>query len=123
MVGLTKKGETRMTYKEFREKYPFASKKWRVDGLLAYWSDLVIKATKTEQKKMGTTNWHTTRCEADDVSVEFYLNAIEAVPFFRGIGGYERVECDYTRYGYVPVKVYSVSPDKQDRKIYEFKFE
>lgn len=56
------------------------------------------------------------------IDVEYYLNTFEAVPFFRGLGGYEKVETKYTRFGKIPFRVTSISPDKKEKIIREIWF-
>lgn len=57
-----------------------------------------------------------------NIDVEFYLNTFEAIPLFRAIGGYEKAETKYTRFGKIPFKVTSISPDRQKKIVYEMCF-
>lgn len=61
--------------------------------------------------------------EASEISPEFYKNAVEAVPFFRNMGSFQRVERGYTFAGYIPVKITSISPDKTAKIVYKFFFD
>lgn len=56
-----------------------------------------------------------------DVSGTFYANVIDAVPFFRNLGGYERLECGYTMHGYIPVISTSISPDRKEKVVRTFR--
>ena len=50
------------------------------------------------------------------IPAEWYHNVFDGIPFFRGLGGSERVEYNYTYAGYLPTQLTSISPD-QERKI------
>lgn len=56
------------------------------------------------------------------ISAQFYYNCVDAMPFFRNLGGTERATKSYTRYGYIPVTLTSVSPDRQSKTVREFQF-
>jgi hypothetical protein len=50
------------------------------------------------------------------------MNSIDATPFFKNLGGIERVEYCNTRYGRIPCKIISISPDRQERTIRTYTF-
>ena len=112
-----------MTWKEFYSKYPYTVNEYPDTGYLNTDSKVVIRMVKTEQTKNGYTKWHTVSVYEESVSIPYYLNTIEAVPFFKSIGGKERVELKYTKYGRLPSCIWSISPDKLTRTVREFSFE
>ena len=67
-------------------------------------------------------NWILENWQHEYITYEFYINTIGAIPFFRNWGGYERVEQAYTPYGYMPVKINSISPDRMTKTIRKFEF-
>lgn len=56
------------------------------------------------------------------ITAEQYCNVVDAVPFFKGLGGKEIVSNGYTYYGYIPVKITSISPSRDEKNVYEFRF-
>ena len=80
--------------------------------------------TRTHFVKIGS-RWKVVDSKTQDVTKEQHNNATapETVRFFRNLGGYERVERAYTYAGYIPVKVTSISPDRRERTIREYKVE
>ena len=55
---------------------------------------------------------------------ENYNNYITSIPFFNRFGGrsYSRASWNYTKYGYIPVRVTTVSPDGEVKKVMCFEF-
>lgn len=41
----------------------------------------------------------------------------------RNLGGYERTNKAYTKYGYIPTEQISISPDRTKKTIFYFSFE
>ena len=111
-----------MNYTEFKKKYPFATKNYPDTMSLPFNSDKFIGSmTKTKQVKKGS-RWINTEEETKSITTVFYMNTLEAVPFFRNLGGSETVYKGYTIMGYIPYKIISTSPTKDERYIYEFCF-
>lgn len=81
------------------------------------------KMTLTTQEKNGS-RWETVETEAREISREFYRNATDekSIKFFRSLGGIETVQKNYTKWGFLPVRILSTSPDRQQRIIREFDF-
>lgn len=50
----------------------------------------------------------------------YYANVISGIPFFRSLGGVERVTKAYTRRGFLPVKIESISPDGTQKTVHIF---
>lgn len=109
-----------MLYKEFRKKYSFAVSNYPETGNL-FDRPLLVKVTTTNYRKSGS-RWAAVSEDREDVSVEYYLNTLETVPFFRSLGGSERVEKKYTKYGYIPFRINSISPDRATKIVRRFEF-
>lgn len=78
----------------------------------------ITRYVKTESGK----SWRKTEEEKEWITAEQYCNIVDAVPFFRGIGGKEIVSKGYTYYGYIPVRITSISPSRDAKHVYEFSF-
>ena len=61
--------------------------------------------------------------EIKEIKFENYFNYISSIDFFKNLGGYERVEKNYTIVGYIVTQITSISPNKEIKKVYQFKFE
>ena len=70
-------------------------------------------------EKRGT-KWKIVSWEIEDILPENYVYTIDATPFFRNLGGHERITCSYTPYGYMPTKVSSISPDRTQKVVRTF---
>lgn len=106
--------DRKMTYTEFYDKYKFATKHYPgISSLLPQFDRESITEKREYYQKKGS-RWILERTEIEDITAEYYFNALEAVPFFRRIGS-ERVEMRYTKAGYVPTVISSISPDGQTK--------
>lgn len=116
-----------MTYGEFCNTYRCASKRWP-DCISAIQNrTFSTKLTCLRQTKQHYSKWHTTAVLNDDEVIDgpTYLRTIDAVDWFENVfeDGKEIVYTADTRYGELPVKLISLSPDGLDRYIFTFKFE
>ena len=110
-----------MDYTEFKKKYPYATKNYPDTMSLPFNSDKFIGSmTQTYQAKKGS-KWIDTETHTKSITTKFYMNTLEAIPFFRNMGS-ETVYKAYTRMGYIPYKIISTSPSKNIRVIREFCF-
>jgi hypothetical protein len=82
-----------------------------------------IGTVETVNYEKRGSRWIETGRKTQDLTPVFYCNSIDAVPFFRGLGGYERLEMRYTYYGYIPGTVNSISPDRKNKTVRRFRFE
>lgn len=85
----------------------------------------VITMTRTEYERTDSgKSWarKPVDTETATVSAENYYNCVDAIPFFRNLGGTERVERGYTAFGYIPVRLTSVSPDRKRKIVREWRF-
>lgn len=69
------------------------------------------------KRKPDTIETHVYRAEQ-------YQNCVQSVQWFKNVFGArnERAEWGYTRAGYLPIKITSVSPDGAEKVVYSFKF-
>lgn len=109
-----------MLYSEFKSTYPYATRTWPETGNL-FDRPIEIIVTKAYFDKVGT-RWAESERTTERVDVTHYMNIVDAVPFFRNIGGHERVTRNYTKYGFLPVHINSVSPDRMRKVVYDFDF-
>ena len=59
----------------------------------------------------------------EDVDRDFYINFVRSVSFFNGfLGGTCKASWDYTRAGYIPTKIVTISPDRSEKHIDIFRF-
>lgn len=58
----------------------------------------------------------------DDVGVAFFTNFVQSIPFFNNLGRC-RAEWAYTKAGYLPVKITTISPDGCTKLVDRFSFE
>lgn len=107
-----------MTYENLKE-YTWLKKNYpEVSGILNEEGTV----TKKIYYKAGT-RWKLAGTETEHFDDRFYCNTFDAVPFFRRLGGYERVICSYTTLGYIPIESVSISPDKTTKIVRKFQFE
>lgn len=107
-----------MTYQEAKKTYKALFKKY--PGMLEAFG---YNPTMTEVSfiKSGS-KWIETERRVRFVDAETYYNVFSAIPFFRNLGGFERVSMSYTRAGYLPVEVVSISPDRTQKTVRTFDF-
>ena len=81
-----------------------------------------IKLVKKSYVKEGN-KWNLIETETNNVDEKVYTNIIDSKRFFVALGGHERHEKNYTKYGYRVIRVNSISPAKNKKSVYEFDFE
>ena len=112
-----------MTYKEFKDTYRWTLKNYPATDNLFYSGRLIrYQETRYERPAAGARWIETKRGAVQLVTPEFYMNGVDAVPFFRSLGGSETVETAPTYHGKLPVKITSVSPDGTRKTVREFFF-
>ena len=111
-----------MSYKEFRstyswmlDEYPETENIYKEDM-----SEVIGQCEIIHFSKAGT-RWKEDSRQTEPLTRYYYANVIDAVPFFKGLGGSERVGCSYTKLGYIPTEVSSISPDKQQKTLRIFR--
>lgn len=111
-----------MNYKEFRATYKATIKKYPdIDSLFCFLESEIITETITHYTKKGS-RWIETETKEALIPASYYYNVLDAVTFFRNLGGYERVETNYTKYGLIPVKVTSINPSRDEKTVRSYKF-
>lgn len=82
-----------MTYAEFREAYNWTVKHYP-DAANMFGVDTFLRLELVKYERPAqNTRWIETSREIELVDARFYMNTVDAVPFFRSWGGSERVEC------------------------------
>lgn len=110
-----------LPYTEFRKKFHHTLK--RYPGIeCTYNPHYAYEVTTTKYYKIGG-KWHekTEEKTVETVPGNYYMNMIDAIPFFRNLGGSERVQMGYTLAGYIPTQLSSISPDGKEKVIRKFK--
>lgn len=110
-----------MPYIEFRKKFYGTLKKY--PGMeCTYNPHYAYRVETTKYYKIGT-KWHekTEERTVETVPGHYYMNMIDAIPFFRNLGGSERVQMGYTLAGYIPTQLSSISPDGKEKIQRKFK--
>lgn len=112
-----------MNYKEFRQTYKTSLKKYPdIDTLFCYLEDdSAITETITHYTKKGG-RWIETETKKALIPARYYYNVLDAVPFFKNLGGYERIETNYTKYGLIPARVTSINPSRDEKTVRSYKF-
>lgn len=108
-----------MTYAEFKKTYSYALKHY--PSISSIELDAPVTVTVTKQEKIGR-RWVTSTEQTENFTGENYLNTVEAIPFFKNLGGSEKVSKAYTKYGLIPTEIVSTSSDKSERTIRKFLF-
>ena len=109
-----------MTYSDFKKSYRVTLKKYP-DTSALFEVENAGKCKITTERKNGK-RWTASEITTEEMTFNYYFNILESIPFFRNLGGYERVTNAYTKHGYIPVKLISISPDGNTRITREFIF-
>ena len=108
------------SFKELKETYSWSFKNYPdVSSVIGYHN---IGYEQTTYTKKGS-KWVEGEKESNNVDWEFYLNTIDAVPFFKNMGGKEKVDVKYTKVGKVPFQVTSINPDGTEKIVRTFNFD
>lgn len=110
-----------MTYQDFRKTYYRTLKKYPGMNRI-YFSDMYtdIGYFRTVNYEKKGSRWVETGRRVEKLTPAFYCNSVDAMPFFRNIGGYERAELGYTYYGYLPHILTSINPDRTKKIVRTF---
>ena len=110
-----------MTYREFRKTYNWTVKKYPgTDSIYRENMAETIGTVETVNLEKHGRKWIETGRNVETLTRAFYFNSVDAVPFFRNLGGRERVEMAYTRAGYIPVEIHSTRPDGMIKTVRKF---
>ena len=85
----------------------------------------ITLTTERYEKTSSGKSWKKNPVESNKsiINSENFKNIISSIPFFRNLGGFERVTKGYTIAGYIPVELSSISPDKKIKIVRKFKVE
>ena len=81
--------------------------------------------TKKYERTSSGKSWKKNPVETDEevISPKKFELIISSIPFFRDLGGSERVTKGYTIAGYIPVELSSISPSRETKIVRSFKVE
>ena len=108
-------------YKKWKKDYAWVIKKYPETANLYNQRGDIGTCTIVHYEKDGN-RWDEVDRETVDMNTEYYMNVVSAAPFFKNLGGYERLEAEYVRYGYMPTESISISPDRTERVVRQFRF-
>ena len=108
-----------MTYDEMKKEYKFTLKNY--PAVSAVFEAKNIICTTTKELKNGS-HWTAENTTTETIDSEYYFNCLESIPFFKALGGKEKAIKTYTKFGYIPVRLISTSPDGTEKTIKEFTF-
>ena len=110
-----------MTYTEFKRVYNWLLKKY-YNVADTYGHNLKADCIIDNYVKSGNKWVKVDTNTVNNISNEHYYNTVDAVPFFRGLGGYEKVEVKATKWGYIPFRIVSITPNKTEKTVRTFIF-
>lgn len=112
-----------MTYQDFTKTYFHTLKKYpRLHSIFTDKENKVIcNLEKVEYAKNGS-RWMETGRTKKNVDFIHVINIIDAIPFFRNLGGREIVKQGYTPFGYIPNEIHSISPSGEQKSVYKFHY-
>ena len=108
-----------MTYDEMKKEYKFTLKNY--PSVSTVFETKNIVCTTTREMKNGS-RWTVENTTTETIDSKYYFNCLESIPFFKALGGKEKAIKSYTKFGYIPVRLISTSPDGTERTIREFTF-
>ena len=108
-----------MTYEEMKANYKFTLKNY--PSVSTVFETKNIICTTTREMKNGS-RWTVENTTTETIDGEYYVNCLESIPFFKALGGKEKAIKGYTKFGCLPIRLISTSPDGTERTIKEFTF-
>lgn len=109
-----------MSYEELNDTYTWTLKKYPGASSVCRYENIGYKETRYEKKG---SKWVETKSDNRTVDCDWYYNTVDAVPFFKNLGGKEKVDVAYTKVGYLPVRVTSINPTGDEKVVREFNFD
>ena len=85
----------------------------------------ITLTTERYEKTSSGKSWKKNPVETNEevISPKKFELIISSIPFFRDLGGSERVTKGYTIAGYIPVELSSISPERKTKIVRSFKVE
>lgn len=100
-----------MNHKEFSTTYKKTLRRYP-DMECTFNTDIKYEFTQVQYEKIdGSNRWIEVDRKNKVITGQHYMNIIDAIDFFRNLGGRETVSMGYTSVGYIPVKLKSINPD------------
>lgn len=113
-----------MTYTEFKNTYRWMVKNYPETTGFYRENEFPIGDCEILNYEKENGKWILTESRTETgISNIYYCNVVDAIPFFRNLGGSERITKCYTRHGYIPVEISSISPDRQQKTVRKFNFQ
>lgn len=107
--------ELKSTYKATLKKYPEISNLF--DGKCN------ITMIEKRFEKIGRKWSAISTQKKENYNYIYYCNCVDAIPFFKALGGTEKVTVEYTVAGKIPTQLTSISPDRNEKTVRSFIFE
>jgi hypothetical protein len=105
-------------YSKVFKKYPALSRMVSTGGESYY----TITETITRYEIGDNGKFKEVSNETSEIPIEYYMNVIDGVSFFRGLGGKETITKGYIHGMDIPVKVTSTSPDGRKKSVRTYNF-
>ena len=85
----------------------------------------ITLTTERYERTSSGKSWKKNPVETNEevISPKKFELIISSIPFFRDLGGSERVTKGYTVAGYIPVELSSISPSRETKIVRSFKVE
>ena len=85
----------------------------------------ITLTTKRYERTSSGKSWKKNPVETNEevITPKKFELIISSIPFFRDLGGSERVTKGYTIAGYIPVELSSISPSRETKIVRSFKVE
>ena len=85
----------------------------------------ITLTTERYERTSSGKSWKKNPVETNEevISAKKFELIISSIPFFRDLGGSERVTKGYTIAGYIPVELSSISPSRETKIVRSFKVE
>jgi len=115
-------------YSEFKKTYSYMIKTYKNTSEFfhrdrdIFTGEIIGTCTVVNYAKNDAGRWYETEQKTEDITRYNYCNIFDAVYMFKRFGGSERVEKQYTKYGYIPFKVTSISPGAEFKTVRTVKF-
>ena len=77
---------------------------------------------RIDYEKVGN-RWEVVSKQSVSFSRIWYANTVNAIPFFRSLGGRETVTCGYCKLAYLPIKIVSIAPGEKRKAVLQFRFD
>lgn len=109
------------TYAWMLKNYPGTDRVYRAGG---FYTEPIGTVTELRYERSSSRGrWRLVKSSTEPLTGAYYSNSVDAIPFFRRLGGREHVSLGYTKLAYLPIEIVSTSPDKLQKTIRSFDFD